>query len=276
MTHMMGTGGLMGPVFTSKKDKKSKEPKSPTKKDNGRPKDSRKSEPLQVPRLIEPFAQDAGLGRAFAPSAIPSAPMPLSPRVDRSRPKDRNKLKDKEDTDSLRATSPRPFRRRLTDSLFGLPRSSSHGRSKSMSTELEANSRPLSPQPDQSRRVTTHGDQRYDDRHRDFRPLPPLSLPVDAIEIPAPSPSPLEPPAAPLYTCTTIVPFLPKPHSMYMDLPMLRLHVGDLVQVLFEAGHPTNHDLPISVDDGDDCLLVARDETGRIGWVLASFLVPLA
>jgi len=60
-----------------------------------------------------------------------------------------------------------------------------------------------------------------------------------------------------------------------MTLPMLTLHVGDTVQVLHEAGHPSEHTLPIFVDDGDDCLLVARDERGNVGWLLASFVLPL-
>ena len=57
---------------------------------------------------------------------------------------------------------------------------------------------------------------------------------------------------------------------------MLRLQVGDVVDVLFEAGHPAQHrDLPIYVDDGDDTLLLARDEQGEVGWVLASFVLPI-
>ena len=28
-------------------------------------------------------------------------------------------------------------------------------------------------------------------------------------------------------------------------------------------------------EDGDDCMLVARDEQGNVGWAFASFLVPL-
>lgn len=57
---------------------------------------------------------------------------------------------------------------------------------------------------------------------------------------------------------------------------MLELDIGDTIQVLYEAGHPREHALPGYVDEGDDCLLAAREEsTGRIGWVLASYVIPI-
>jgi hypothetical protein len=80
-----------------------------------------------------------------------------------------------------------------------------------------------------------------------------------------------------LYRCATVYPFLPPPETRYHSLPFLTLHVGDTVDVLSEEGHPSEHeDMPLYVDDGDDCMLVARDENGRVGWVLASFVVQMS
>jgi hypothetical protein len=59
--------------------------------------------------------------------------------------------------------------------------------------------------------------------------------------------------------------------------------------VLREYGHPSTHpDLPLYVDDGEDCLLLVREvidmeggrgrdakDKGEVGWALASFLIPL-
>lgn len=80
-----------------------------------------------------------------------------------------------------------------------------------------------------------------------------------------------------LYRCATVHPFLPPPETRYQLLPFLTLHMGDTLDVLSEEGHPSEHqDMPLYVDDGDDCMLVARDGNGRVGWVLASFVEPLA
>lgn len=62
----------------------------------------------------------------------------------------------------------------------------------------------------------------------------------------------------------------------YRNLPFFTLRVGDTYDVLQEAGHPSTHtDLPLYVDDGEDCLLLVRNDAGDIGWALASFLVPV-
>ena len=54
------------------------------------------------------------------------------------------------------------------------------------------------------------------------------------------------------------------------------LEVGEEFDILDEWGHPSNHpDLPLFVDEGEDCLLLVRDEAGHIGWALASFLIPV-
>lgn len=58
---------------------------------------------------------------------------------------------------------------------------------------------------------------------------------------------------------------------------------GDSFDVLREYGHPSTHvDLPLYVDDGEDCLLLVRArnkgggyEAGDVGWALASFLLPV-
>ncbi|EJD46907.1 hypothetical protein AURDEDRAFT_184148 [Auricularia subglabra TFB-10046 SS5] len=81
-----------------------------------------------------------------------------------------------------------------------------------------------------------------------------------------------------LYTCTAVHPCVPPTTEMYAGLPFLTLAVGDILEVLHEAGHPALHaeHLPIEIqEDEDDCLIVGRDEQGRVGWALASYLVPL-
>ena len=75
---------------------------------------------------------------------------------------------------------------------------------------------------------------------------------------------------------STIHPFHPPPGARHQSLPFLDLEINDVVDILLEDGHPSQHpDLPIYVDDGDDCMLVGRDERENIGWCLASFVMPL-
>lgn len=79
-----------------------------------------------------------------------------------------------------------------------------------------------------------------------------------------------------LYQCYVIHPCEPPPGVSYRELPFFTLRVGDVYDILKEAGHPSTHrDLPLYVDDGEDCLLLARDGVGNVGWVLASFLLPV-
>ncbi|KAI0819201.1 hypothetical protein BC628DRAFT_1333538 [Trametes gibbosa] len=79
-----------------------------------------------------------------------------------------------------------------------------------------------------------------------------------------------------LYECRVIHPCEPPAGVSYRDLPFFTLRVDDVYAVLKEAGHPSLHrDLPLYVDDGEDCLLLARDRAGHVGWVLASFLLPV-
>lgn len=90
-----------------------------------------------------------------------------------------------------------------------------------------------------------------------------------------------------LYQCAAIHMCIPPTGVSYRGLPFFELRSGDTFDVLREYGHPSTHpDLPLYVDDGEDCLLLVREladaEGGRdakvrgeVGWALASFLVPL-
>jgi len=73
----------------------------------------------------------------------------------------------------------------------------------------------------------------------------------------------------------------------YFSFPFFTLKEGELYDVLQEAGHPSLHpNLPLIVDEGEDCLLLCRRciirggvgsegvEGDSIGWALASFLEP--
>ncbi|KAG7091289.1 hypothetical protein E1B28_010337 [Marasmius oreades] len=79
------------------------------------------------------------------------------------------------------------------------------------------------------------------------------------------------------YTCIVIHPCRPPAPVAYHGFPFFTLVEGDVYHVLHEAGHPSLHKkLPLYVDDGEDCLLLCRqDQTGVVGWALASFLEPL-
>ncbi|KAF9262682.1 hypothetical protein L218DRAFT_1077882 [Marasmius fiardii PR-910] len=79
------------------------------------------------------------------------------------------------------------------------------------------------------------------------------------------------------YTCLVIHPCRPPAPVAYHGFPFFTLVEGDVYHVLHEAGHPSLHKkLPLYVDDGEDCLLLCRqDDTDVIGWALASFLEPM-
>jgi dynamin-binding protein len=79
-----------------------------------------------------------------------------------------------------------------------------------------------------------------------------------------------------LYACRVIHTCDPPQGAQYYGLPFFKLYLDDVYQVLKEAGHPSRHrDLPLFVDEGEDCLLLARDSSGALGWLLASFLYPV-
>jgi hypothetical protein len=91
-----------------------------------------------------------------------------------------------------------------------------------------------------------------------------------------------------LYKCAAFHACMPPQGVSYRGLPFFELRPGDTFDVLREYGHPNTHpDLPLYVDDGEDCLLLVREVVdveggrggmsgrGEVGWALASFLVPL-
>ncbi|KAL4068692.1 hypothetical protein V8B97DRAFT_1872814 [Scleroderma yunnanense] len=87
-----------------------------------------------------------------------------------------------------------------------------------------------------------------------------------------------------LYTTRVIHACDPPRGVSYRKLPFFTLEHNDTFDVLREYGHPSTHvDLPLYVDDGEDCLLLVRTrgkgsgcgEGGEVGWALASFLVPV-
>jgi hypothetical protein len=82
--------------------------------------------------------------------------------------------------------------------------------------------------------------------------------------------------ASALYTCRVVHECDPPEDVKYYGLPFFRLFLDDIYDVLKEAGHPSQHkDLPLVVDAGADCLLLARDMHGELGWLLASFMYPV-
>ena len=79
-----------------------------------------------------------------------------------------------------------------------------------------------------------------------------------------------------LYACEVVSPFHLDRDVMYEGYEFHRLEVGMRLGVVEEHGHPCTHPtLPVHIDDGEDCLLLAMDTYGDIGWAFASFLVPV-
>ena len=79
------------------------------------------------------------------------------------------------------------------------------------------------------------------------------------------------------YMCQVVHACHPPAAVSYFSFPFFTLMEGEIYQVLQEAGHPSIHPkLPLYVDDGEDCLLLCRDEEGNVGWALASFLAPVS
>ena len=129
--------------------------------------------------------------------------------------------------------------------------------------------------------------------HSSDAPLPPYSPSHHSQShtsngsVPLPSqqtrPSPTLAATRALYTTRAIHPCIPPTGVSYRGLPFFQLVYGDSFDVLREYGHPSTHvDLPLYVDDGEDCLLLVRAksngggyETGDVGWALASFLLPV-
>ncbi|KAF8885984.1 hypothetical protein BD779DRAFT_1531904 [Infundibulicybe gibba] len=78
------------------------------------------------------------------------------------------------------------------------------------------------------------------------------------------------------YICQVVHACKPPAAVSYFSFPFFTLIEDDLYEVLQEAGHPSLHPkLPLYVDDGEDCLLLCRDQNRNVGWALASFLAPI-
>ena len=121
-------------------------------------------------------------------------------------------------------------------------------------------------------------------RHRRSPSLPSMSS--LSISSPRPSPAqtafdfdPRDPALAKIptrYDCQVVFPLKPPYCVTYRGLPFFVLELGHIYGVLIEEGHPASFpDLPLKVDDGEDCLLMVRNRRGEVGWALASFLQPV-
>jgi hypothetical protein len=79
-----------------------------------------------------------------------------------------------------------------------------------------------------------------------------------------------------LYACKAVSPFCLNRDVLYDGIGFHRLEVGMRLGIVQEYGHPCMHpSLPVHIDDGEDCLLLARDVYENVGWAFASFLVPV-
>ena len=79
-----------------------------------------------------------------------------------------------------------------------------------------------------------------------------------------------------LYACEAISPFRLSRNVQYDGIGFHTLDIGTRLWIMKELGHPCMHPaLPVHVDDGEDCLLLARDVHGIAGWAFASFLIPV-
>lgn len=153
-----------------------------------------------------------------------------------------------EELDRGRPSRKPSFKRRLTETLLPSSASPRHHRSPSA---------PGHPSQPFSQSITPSHSTPSTSRHQSRRPS------SGGTRIP------------PLYTCRVVHPCEPPPGVSYRDLPFFTLRTGDTYDVLQEAGHPAHHeDLPLYVDDGEDCLLLVRSRSEDIGWALASFMLP--
>ena len=79
-----------------------------------------------------------------------------------------------------------------------------------------------------------------------------------------------------LYECEAVSPFHLGRDVLYDGIGFHRLEVGMKLGIVQEFGHPCMHPaLPVHIDDGEDCLLLAKDVYENVGWAFASFLVPV-
>ncbi|KAI0302442.1 hypothetical protein B0F90DRAFT_1714807 [Multifurca ochricompacta] len=192
-------------------------------------------------------------GEVLEPSSPPQhLPMPrrqsMSTPLRREKERGREKEKDREEERGRGAVNPK---QNIVDSLLpSLPRHTS-------------GSRRARPRTSDAHHPHVH----HHPRRHPHPPVPPApQLMVSSRWHRAPA----------LYACRVIHECDPPEGVQYYGLPFFKLYLGDVYQVLKEAGHPSRHrDLPLLVDDGEDCLLLARDTSGALGWLLASFLFPV-
>ena len=79
-----------------------------------------------------------------------------------------------------------------------------------------------------------------------------------------------------LYMCRVVSTFRLGRDVVYQGLEFHTLDVGMILWIVQELGHPSTHpSLPVHVDDGEDCLLLAMDASANVGLAFASFLVPV-
>jgi dynamin-binding protein len=152
----------------------------------------------------------------------------------------------KEHEDDERGRGPTPAKHTFDSLLPSLPR--------------------RSPVPRRARTSDGINPQQQHGQHRHPPVPPPPRLTVSSRWYRAPA----------LYACRVIHTCDPPQGVQYYGLPFFKLYIDDVYQVVKEAGHPSRHrDLPLFVDEGEDCLLLARDSSGALGWLLASFLYPV-
>ena len=105
-------------------------------------------------------------------------------------------------------------------------------------------------------------------------PTPPIATLVPSMPQLKVSPRWYRAPA--LYTCRVVHECDPPEDVACFGLPFFKLSLDDIYCILRESGHPSQHkDSPLVVDESADCLLLARDMHGKLGWLLVSFMYPI-
>ena len=76
------------------------------------------------------------------------------------------------------------------------------------------------------------------------------------------------------YTCQVFHKYKPPALVSYKSFPFFILRRGEFYDILQDAGRLSIHlGLLLEIDD-EDYLLLCRDQTGSVGWALASYLTP--
>ena len=79
------------------------------------------------------------------------------------------------------------------------------------------------------------------------------------------------------YKCRVIHPCTLPGGVEYQDLPFFKLVAGEVYEIIqIEAGHLLAcRDLPLCVDNVEECLLLVRNGGGDVGWAFATFMEPM-